>query len=304
MGPTGSTRILRMVEEIKIFMSVCINSFSLGSIYCLLALSYVLIYKGTKVLNLCQGEIMMLGAYLTYSAMHLGLPFGIAVLVSLVLTCAFSVLLEKSILRKVVGKPIFISIMVTVGLGILLRGVIGMVWGVDQKVLDVPYFEGMPDLPGLHMSYGKLSTILMAVLFIIILQLFFKLSRVGMAMRAMASDLGASMIMGINFGTLFPLTWVLAAIVSVFTGVVLARLTILEPGLSQYAFVALSALVLGGTDSIIGAIVGGYAIGIAEHAAVFYIGGQSKSLSGFFVMFLILIIRPYGLFGTKKVERV
>ena len=293
-----------MVEEIKMFMNVCINSLPLGSVYCLLSLSYILIYKATKVLNLCQGEIMMLGAYLAYSMMHLGLPFGVAILVSLVLTCSFAVLLEKSILRKVVGKPIFTSIMVTVGLAILLRGLIGIVWGVDQKVLDVPYFEGILNLPGLHMSYGKFSAILIAILFIIVLQLFFKLSRIGMAMRAMASDLGASMIMGINFKNLFPLSWVFAAIVSVFTGVVLARLTILEPGLSQYGFVALSVIVLGGTDSIVGAIVGGYAIGIAEHAAVFYIGGQSKSLYGFFVMFLVLIIRPYGLFGTKKVERV
>jgi len=125
-----------------------------------------------------------------------------------------------------------------------------------------------------------------------------------MAIRATASNLNASMLMGVNVWHVFSLSWILAAVISVLTGVFIARLSILEPGISQYAFIAIAALVLGGFDSIKGAIVGGYIIGIVEAFAVFYIGGQSKHLAGFVVMFVVLMIRPYGLFGIKKVERV
>jgi branched-chain amino acid transport system permease protein len=194
--------------------------------------------------------------------------------------------------------------MATLGLGILIRGIIGISWGVDQKVLEIPYFEKMAALPLVHMNYGKLSIVLVSILAILVLELFFRFSRLGTAIRATASNLNASMIMGVNVWHIFSLSWILGAIISVFSGVFIARLSILEPGISQYALIAIAALVLGGLDSIKGAIVGGYIIGIAEGLAVFYIGGQSKQLVGFVVMFLVLMVRPYGLFGIKKVERV
>jgi len=293
-----------MFEEIKIFLIVSLNSLPLGSIYCLLALSYVLIFKATKIMNLCQGEIMMLGAYVTYSAVNSKLPFVPAVLIALLIT-AFAVFpLEKFIVRKFMGKPIFVSIMATVGLGILLRGLIGLLWGVEQKVLYFPHFEKMVRLPLLHMNFGKLSIILTAIVFILVLELFFRTSRIGMAMRSTASNLSASMIMGVNVGHIFSLSWIFASVVSVFTGVFLAKLFILEPGISQYGFIALSALVLGGVDSVMGTIIAGYLVGLAENLSIFYLGGESKSLAGFVIMFSVLMIKPYGLFGIKKIERV
>ena len=202
------------------------------------------------------------------------------------------------------GKPIFVSIMATLGLGILLRGLIGLLWGVDQKVLYVPYFDKMAKLPGLQMNYGKVTIILLAIVCILILELFFKFSKIGMAMRSTASSLSAAMITGVNVGNVFSLSWILASIVSVFTGIFLAKFFILEPTLSQYGFIALSALVLGGVDSITGTIIAGYAVGLAENLSTFYIGGESKSLAGFVIMFLVLMLKPYGLFGIKKIERV
>jgi branched-chain amino acid transport system permease protein len=293
-----------MLEELRIILNICLNSLPVGSIYCLLALSFVLIFRATKIFNLCQGEIMMFGAYITYSAIQLNIPFPLAILGSLVLTSLLAVLLEKFILRKFVGKPISVSIMATLGLGILLRGFVGIFWGVDQKVLEVPYFDTMASLPFINMNYGKLSIVFMSILVILALELFFRYSRLGTAIRATASNLDASMMMGVNVWRIFSLSWILAAIISVCTGVFISRLSILEPGISQYSLIAIAALVLGGLDSIKGAIVGGFIIGIAEGLAVFYIGGQSKYLVGFIVMFLILMIRPYGLFGIKKVERV
>jgi branched-chain amino acid transport system permease protein len=293
-----------MIEEIKLFAEVCISSLPVGSIYCLLALSYVLIFKATRLLNLCQGEIMMLGAYFCYSATQLKLSLISAIILSIILTSFVAFLLERFLLRKIMGEPDFVSIMVVIGIGILFRGIVGVVWGVGEKEMSVPYFDKMVSLPGLHMNYGKLSVILIAIMSIIILELFFKLTKIGMAMKATASNRAASMIMGVNIGHVFSLSWILAAIISIFPGIFLAKLTILNPTISLYGFIALSALVLGGVDSIIGTIVAGYTIGIAEGISVFYIGGQSKHLAGFIVMFLVLMIRPTGFCGVKKVERV
>jgi branched-chain amino acid transport system permease protein len=293
-----------MLEELHLFVTICLNGLPIGGIYCLLALSFVLIFRATKIFNLCQGEIMMLGAYLTYSGLQMKLPFPLAIGMAFVGTSVVSLALEKYILRNFVAKPIFISILVTLGLGILIRGVIGIVWGVDQKVLLVPMFDRPAALPGVHMTFGKLAIIMTAILAIVLLETFFKYSRLGMAIRATASNLSASMFMGVNIWHIFSLSWILAAVISVLAGVCIARLSILEPGISQFAFVAIAALVLGGFDSIGGAIVGGFAVGIVEALSVFYIGGQSKHLAGFVVMFVVLMIRPYGLFGIKKVERV
>jgi branched-chain amino acid transport system permease protein len=293
-----------MIEELKLFVEVCFTSLPVGSMYALLALSYVLISKGTKVLNLCQGEIMMIGAYICYSLMELQLSLVNAIIISVVLTSCVAFLLERFIMRKVMNEPVFVSVMVTLGVGIFLRGLVGVFWGVDQKKMTIPNFDTAVTVSGFFMNYGKLSAIIMAIVFIIVLELFFKVSKRGMAMKATASNLSASMLMGVNVRHMFSLSWVLAAVISVFPGIFLAKLIILEPTISLYGLVALSVLVLGGMESIVGTIIAGYAIGIAEGISGFYIGGQSKNLVGFVIMFLILMIRPTGLFGIKKVERV
>jgi branched-chain amino acid transport system permease protein len=293
-----------MVDEIRLFLEVCVSSLPAGSVYCLLALSYVLIFKATRLLNLCQGEIMMLGAYFFYSATEMKLSFINALILAAILTCFVALLLERVLLRKVMGEPAFVSIMVAVGIGILLRGIVGVVWGVDEKEILLRNFDTMVNIPGLHMNLGKFSIVIIAVVSIIVLELFFKFTKIGMAMKATASNRAASMIMGVNIGHVFSLSWLLAAIISIFPGIFLAKLTILSPTISLYGLIALSALVLGGVDSIIGTIVAGYAIGMAEGISVFYIGGQSKHLAGFIVMFFVLMIRPTGFFGIKKVERV
>ena len=174
----------------------------------------------------------------------------------------------------------------------------------DQKMLDIPHFDEMAGLPALSLNYGKLSIMVIAILVIIILSIFFKVSKIGIAMKATASNHAAAMLMGVNTGHIFSLSWLLAATISVFPGIFLAKLTILEPTISLYGLIALSVLILGGMESVLGSIVAGYLIGIAEGISVFYIGGQSKHLAGFVVMFLVLMIRPTGLFGIKKVERV
>jgi branched-chain amino acid transport system permease protein len=292
------------MEEIKLFFEVCANSLPVGSIYCLLALGYVLISKATKVLNLCQGEIMMLGTYICFTFMQMHFSLAAAIVISLVLTALIAFLLERLLLRKIMNEPVFVSVMATLGIGIFLRGMVGVIWGVDQKQMIIPKFDTAAGIPGLSMNYGKLSLIVLAIVLILVLEIFFKFSRRGMAVKATASDLAASMMMGVNVERVFSFSWVLAAMISVFPGIFLAKLIILEPTISLYGLVALSVLVLGGMENVVGTIIAGYAIGIAEGISSFYIGGQSKNLIGFIIMFLILMIRPTGLFGIKKVERV
>jgi branched-chain amino acid transport system permease protein len=293
-----------MIEELRLFIEVVVNSLPVGSIYCLLALGYVLIAKGTKVLNLCQGEIMMLGTYICFTFMELQLPLAVALLCSLALISLVAAFLERFVMRRIMNEPASVSVMVTLGTGIFLRGLVGVIWGVDQKHMSISHFDKAASVLGFHMSYGKLSCIVAAIIFIIALESFFKFSRRGMAMKATASDLAASMLMGVNARHVFSLSWVLAAVVSVFPGIFLAKLIILDPTISLYGLVALSVLILGGMESIVGTIAAGFAIGAAEGISVFYIGGQSKNLAGFVIMFLVLMIRPTGLFGIKKVERV
>jgi len=293
-----------MVDEISIFLEVCVRSLPAGSIYCLLALSYVLIFKATNLLNLCQGEIMMVGAYFCYSLLQLGLSLISGIILSIALTCLLAFILEKWVLRKIVDEPEFVSIMVVIGIGIFIRGMVGIVWGVNEKEMVIPYFDKTASLLGLNISYGKLAVIIIAFMAIITLELFFKYFKIGMAIRATASNRNAAMFMGVDVGGVFSLSWMLAAIVCVFPGIALSKINILNPNISLYGFIALSALVLGGVDSIKGTIVSGFTIGIAEGLSAFYIGGQSKHLSGFIVMFLVLMIRPTGFFGIRRIERV
>ena len=217
-----------MIEEIKLFAEVCLNSLPVGSIYCLLALSYVLIFKGTKVLNLSQGEIMMLGAYICYSFMEVGLSFLNALLLSLVLTCVAAFLSRKVRPEKDNDRPGFRLRDGDPRNRRILAGPRRRHVGCRPEEDDHPVLRSGRELSGISMNYGKLSIILIAVLFIVVLEVFFKVSKRGMAMKATASNRAAAGFMGVNVTHVSSLSWVLAAVISVFPGVFLAKLLILR----------------------------------------------------------------------------
>jgi branched-chain amino acid transport system permease protein len=287
--------------SIDILLQIIVSGLATGGVYGLIALGLVLIYKATSVLNLAMGEFMTAGAFVCLTVLaQLNAPFYIAFSFTLLFAFVLGVLVERVILRPLIGKPIISVIMVTIGLGVSLRGLMYMIW--------TPIYRNFPDIfppKPLNLGFavvpsGLLWGFIFAVVGTLVFLSIFKFSRIGVAMRATANDQQAAQSMGINVRWIFALAWSFGAIASVIGGIVIGNLS----GISVY----MGVIILGGLDSIGGAILGGFIIGVLENLAGFYldplVGGGIKNVAPFFILVLILVIRPYGLFGKKIIERV
>ncbi|SDB30048.1 branched-chain amino acid transport system permease protein [Desulfonatronum thiosulfatophilum] len=292
------------------YLQLIVNGLVVGSIYSLVALGFVIIYKATKVVNFAQGEMVMVGAYICFAlTVQMGLPF----LVSFFMTLAFSVILglciERVILRPLIGQPIISVIMVTVGLATVLKSLVQLFWGTQIRVYPpiLPttpiWIAGVPVAP-VYIAAFALSALLFAVF-----ALFFKYSRTGIAMRATAQDQQAAQSMGIGVKNIFALSWCIAAVVSSIGGIILGNINGINAQLGHLGLKVFPAVILGGLDSLLGAALGGLIIGVLENVAdgfmqqVFNLPGF-KEVAAYVVLVIILMIRPYGLFGTKEIERV
>jgi branched-chain amino acid transport system permease protein len=286
-------------------IQLLIGGLSIGCIYSLVGIGFVIIFKSTKVLNLAQGELMMVGAYVTllfYKS--IGLPFFFAFAVSLGLAFVIGLAVEAIFMRKMIGKPIFSVVMLTLGLGVCLRGLVGLIWTYDEKTMAVSVFNKVCKLSNFSISYGEIIIILLSLALVFGLGIFYKYSKIGLGMRATAADQNSAMIMGIDVTKVFSFSWALSATVSTFGGIALAAMTIITPNMADFGVRALPAVVLGGIDSLTGVVVGGMIVGIAENLAGGYLGGMTHQLSPYFILLLVLVIRPYGLFGIKEIKRV
>ena len=295
--------------NLQIFFQLVLSGIIVGSIYGLVALGFVLIYKATDVVNFAQGELMMLGAYVCYyliTSHHI--PFIPAFLITLLFSALLGILTEILILRPMVGEPIFSVIMITVGLATLLRSIVGLFWGHDTYAFPSPFSEKALDIFGLSVLPVEITTMLTALGLFILFFLFFKYSKMGLAMRATAFDQRYAFLMGISVRKIFSLSWVLASVVASIGGIFLASITALQTDMSFIGLKVFPAVVLGGIDSIAGAILGGLIIGLTENLAGGYLsqifGSGVKELSAFFILLLVLMIKPYGLLGKKEIIRV
>jgi branched-chain amino acid transport system permease protein len=295
--------------NLQIFFQLVLSGVIVGSIYGLVALGFVLIYKATDVVNFAQGELMMLGAYVCYyliTSHHI--PFIPAFLITLLFSALLGVLTEILILRPMVGEPIFSVIMITVGLATLLRSIVGLFWGHDTYAFPSPFSEKAIDIFGLSVLPVEITTMFTALGLFILFFLFFKYSKMGLAMRATAFDQRYAFLMGISVRKIFSLSWVLASVVASIGGIFLASITALQTDMSFIGLKVFPAVVLGGIDSIAGAILGGLIIGLTENLAGGYLsqifGSGVKELSAFFILLLVLMIKPYGLLGKKEIIRV
>lgn len=287
-----------------------INGLAVGCIYALVALGFVVIYKSSGVLNLAQGEFLLMGAYVFWAiadAYHAPLP------VALALTIAFSVvlglLMERLILRPMIGEPVISVIMVTLGLSSVLRAIVLALWGTDTRAFPAAFDNKPLSLGPLSVASGSLMSLASVAVLLLVFSLFFRFSRQGIAMRATAFSQEVALSMGISVKRIFALSWSIAAVVSVIGGVLLGALRGgIDGSLSMLGLKALPVVILGGLDSIGGAIVGGLAIGVLENLAGGYLdpllGGGVKEVAPFAVLVLILMVKPYGLFGKVKIERV
>ena len=296
-----------MQGEFLFFMQFFLTGLSMGSIYALVALGFVLIYKSTSILNLAQGEFLMVGAYICLS---LTLDLKLNFLASFALTMVFSVILgllvERLVLRPLIGEPIISIIMVTIGLTYILRGAVIMVWGNDIRQFNI-FPETPIDLWGVKITYLYLWSMGISLTLLSFFVVFFKYARTGIFMRAVADHQTAAQSMGISVKRVFALSWCIAAVVSAIGGILIGNIAGVGVELSYIGLKVLPAVIFGGLDSILGAIIGGLVVGLLEFLSAGYLDPYIPAINEvfpFIVLVLVLMIRPYGLFGIEEIERV
>lgn len=296
--------------DINFFLQLVINGVVVGSVYALVALGFVIIFKSTGVVNFAQGEFLLLGAYISLAVVsQTSMPFWVAVVVTLLFSVALGMLIERLILRPMIGEPVISVIMVTLGLSSILKAVVQGIWGTDTR----PFPEIFPSTPvqigPLPVSQGYIYSLVCVAILLLLFTLFFKYSRVGIAMRATAFSQQVAQSMGISVRRMFALAWAIAAVVSAIGGILLGGTRGgVDAALAAIGLKVIPVVILGGLDSIIGAIVGGLIVGVLENLAGGYLdpifGGGVKEVAPFVVLVLILMIKPYGLFGKVHIDRV
>lgn len=296
------------------FIQIAFAGVALGCIYALIGMGFSIIYKASEVINFAQGEILLVGAYIVSSLVfdwHLNFIFAVAL--GVVVTVLIGLLFERLVLRRMIGRPVFSILMITIGLDTLLRTAVLVKSGSNPLSAPSPYTitDGF-NVGGVHFGANDLLTIIVTVILCALLFYFFQYTRYGLAMRATALDQEAALAVGINIRTVYALAWGIAAAIATIGGVFLAMGTFsIDITLGGAALLAFPAIILGGVDSIAGAVVGGIIIGLVQdltagyesHVANF-LGTGIHQITPYLVMILVLLIRPYGLFGTRKVERI
>jgi len=288
-------------------LQLLISGVAQGCIYGLIALGFVLIYKATETVSFAQGDLMMVGAFGGLLTMTLlGFPFWLAVIASVVGMGLFGVVVERLVIRPILGQPAFSIVMLTIGVGYVLRGVITMIpnIGTDTHTLAVPYAGEVVRLGALVLSAEQLVVIGVTALLCGGLFAMFKYSKLGIAMQAASQNQLAAYYMGIPVQRLNGLVWGLAAGVAAIAGLLLAPITFVHANMGFIGLKAFPAAVVGGFGSLPGAIVGGLVIGIVEAVSGFYLPEGFKDIAPYIVVLLMLVLKPNGLFGEKLRKKV
>jgi branched-chain amino acid transport system permease protein len=285
------------------------NGVLIGLMYSLIALGFVLVYKATDAVNFAQGEFVMFAGFIAVGALTvLGVPLWLSVLAALVGMVVFGFLLERVMLRKLIGRPVIAVVMATIGLAAILRGLgpFGIFQGTRPLPLplpDEPLVVGPLFIPPIQLLGGAVS-----LLFLAGFGYFFLKSRKGIAMRAVADNQQVAMAMGIDVERYFGLAWAMTGIVSALGGVLWGNMLGVDVNLALVGFKVFPVVILGGLDSIPGAVIGGLIVGIVENVAAGYVdpyvGGGTKDFAPYVLMIIALMIRPYGIFGKRIIERV
>jgi branched-chain amino acid transport system permease protein len=284
-----------------------------GSLYALLGLGFVIVYKGTRVVNFAQPVLMILGAYFTSAfAVDRGVPFPLAVFAAIAVTALLAVVVERVAMRPMVAKPPFAAAMVTVGIFLTLQVVAGDLIGLEQRQVADPWGLDKSTVAGVTVFHSDIATIAIAAVVVLALGAFFTRTPWGLAMRATAFSQETALAQGVPVGRMFSLSWAFAGGLGAIAGMLVATGGAgFDQTTTLVALKALPAIILGGLDSIRGAIVGGVLIGLAEAYTKTYqadhlawLGANFDQVVPYIVMLIVLLVRPYGLFGTKEVERL
>jgi len=296
-------------EDLGFFFLLLSNGLLIGLMYSLIALGFVLVYKATDAINFAQGEFVMIAGFVAAGVLSLwGAPLWLAVLLALASLIAFGFVLERVMLRKLIGRPVIAVVMATIGLASILRGIGPFMIFSGTKPLplpirDEPFMLGPLFIPPIQILGAGVSLAFLAGF-----GWFFLRSRKGIAMRAVADNQQVAMAMGIDVERYFGVAWAMAGVVSALGGILWGNLVGVDVNLALVGFKVFPVVILGGLDSIPGAIVGGLIVGIVENVASGYIdpyvGGGTKDFAPYVLMIMALMVRPYGIFGKKIIERI
>jgi len=295
--------------ELQFLIELMSNGLLTGLMYSLVAVGFVLIYKSTDAINFAQGEFCMIAAIVVASMMTLyGFPLWAAIGVALAFMLGFNWSLERIVLRRMIGRDVVAIIMATIGLALMFRGLGPLIFGAETRPINLP-IEQTPVIWGpFFMSQIDILGAVISIAFLAGFGWFFLKSRKGVAMRAVADSHQVSMAMGINVERYFALAWMLAGVVALLGGIVWGNAIGVDTQLAQLGLKVFPVVILGGLDSIVGVIVGGLVVGLVEALAAGYldpyVGGGTKDFTPYVLMILVLMIRPYGLFGKPIIERI
>jgi branched-chain amino acid transport system permease protein len=289
------------------FFQMTLSGISQGCIYGLIALGFVLIYKATETVSFAQGDLMMMGAFGGLAAMTwLGFPYWLAILSAVAAMTLFGMLLERIVIRPILGQPAFSVVMLTIGIGYVVRGLITMLpnIGTETHVLPVPYKDEIWKMGGLIINVEQVAVIAVTAVLCVLLFALFRYSKLGIAMQAASQNQLAAYYMGIPVRRLNGIAWGLAAAVAAIAGLLLAPITFVHANMGLIGLKAFPAAVVGGFGSLPGAIVGGLAIGIIESLSGFYLPDGFKDIAAYVVVLLMLVVKPNGLFGEQLRKKV
>lgn len=296
--------------KINLLIQFALNGLIVGTLYGMVAMCFVLVYKASRAVNFAQGEFLLVGAWMCWGFMaELGVPFWAGFLLTMVAMTLLGALIQAVVIRPLIGEPVISVIMVTIGLSVVLRGITLWIFGPEPKSFPVGAASAQVEIAGLNIEAVYLWSTAAAVVGMAAFAWFFKYSRLGLAMRATAFSQQVAQSLGVSIQRIFIVSWAISALVSGVAGVVVGVVNGISPGLTLFGIKVFPAVILGGLDSIVGAILGGIIIGLLENIAQFVDGeylnwGNLYVVAPFYALVLMLMLKPYGLFGTKDIERV
>jgi branched-chain amino acid transport system permease protein len=286
-------------------IQLTINGLSNGAILALAALGFVLIYKATGVINFAQGEFLLISAFVVWFILvELNLPWVVGIAIAVLVAIALGVVIERLILRPMVGEPTISVIMVTIGLAAVLGSVVQIIWGTRPRPFPDFIPSGSVEVLGATVAQNRLWAIGVVAAALVGFTLFYTRSRRGIAMRAVADDQQAALAQGISVRRTFALAWALAGVSAVFGGALVANLIGVSGGISSFGLLVFPVVILGGLDSVPGAVLGGAVIGLLSAYTGGYIGGGLETVIPYIALLGILLVKPHGLFGQVRIERV
>jgi len=296
--------------DLSLLLQLLMNGLIVGALYGVVAMSFVLIYKASQVVNFAQGEFLLVGAWACWWLLtSWQLPFWLGFLVTLAFMTIFGIILQIVVLRPLIGEPVISVIMATVGLSIFFQALMKWMFGVFAQPFPAIFATDRVSLLGMQVQSVYLLSLAISVCIMLGFWWFFTYSKHGLAMRATAFDQQVAQSLGVSVPRVFAMSWAISAVVSAVAGVVVGVVNGVSSGLSFYGIKVFPAVILGGLDSVVGAMLGGLIVGLLENFAQYVDAawlnwGNMINIAPFYALVIILLIKPYGLFGTKNIERV